>query len=93
MYLYMYMDNLYLYLYMYMNPSPYPLPGPPIRPAWKWRGRTSLSPNTINYQARASKSATLLSPSILFSSFFLLSLRVLWGRGKTTPPAGHRRPA
>ena len=45
--------------------------------------RTSFSPNTMNYPARGSKSATLLSPSLLFSSFFLLSLGVLWGWEKT----------
>ena len=45
-----------------IKPSPYPLPGPPIRPVWKTRGRTSLSPNDINYQARASNSARLLHP-------------------------------
>ena len=46
-----------------IKPSLYPLPGPPIRPAWKTRGRTLLSLNNMNHPARTSKTAMLTKSS------------------------------
>ena len=51
----------------------YPLSGPPTKPRWKCRLRASLSPNTMNYPARASKSPMLVGESFVFSYVFFLA--------------------
>ena len=64
-----------------IKPSPYPLPGSPIRPVWKTRGRTSLSLNSINYPARASKSAMLTKSSSSPTAFVIaLAWRFIYFR-------------